>query len=275
MTQRRRTIGREALFGGIGVHSGERTSVKISPMENSGGICFKFGERVYPIRSAAVTDTTRCTKITFPGGEAIRTAEHLLAAVVGLRLDDVLIEPRGSEIPIMDGSAAPFAAGLKEAGIAEKDEISLAAGISSPVCIDRGDASIMALPSDELRFTYIVNYGALLGVEMKDVIMTQDSFENEIAPARTFVLASEVEALLAAGIGLGGDESCVMIMGLNGAAGGYRVESECASHKLLDLMGDLALVGGAITAHYICIRGGHWLHALLASRLRGLGKGRA
>jgi UDP-3-O-[3-hydroxymyristoyl] N-acetylglucosamine deacetylase len=196
--------------------------------------------------------------------------EHLLSAIVGVGLDDVLIEPFGPEIPIMDGSAMPFAARILEIGLAEKDEPKRCFSLSAPVCVDIEGSSITAVPSDRARITYIIDYpGTGIGTEMKDVILDGETYINEIAPARTFVLQSEVDALRSSGLGLGGDFENVTIIGADGPLNrvGYRVERECAAHKTLDMLGDLALLGIVPKARYTCVRGGHKLHLKLMDRL--------
>jgi UDP-3-O-[3-hydroxymyristoyl] N-acetylglucosamine deacetylase len=118
--------------------------------------------------------------------------------------------------------------------------------------------------------TYVIDYpGTPIGTEMKDVIINSGTFMAEVAPARTFCLLSEVERLRESGLGLGGDKECVLVMGDGGSVGSeYRIDRECVSHKIADLLGDLALAGFVADAHYVCARGGHWLHAKLVSRLK-------
>ena len=142
--------------------------------------------------------------------------------------------------------------------------------MSFPVCISSEGASIAAIPWEGLRVTYVIDYpGTSIGTEMKDVIINSETFMAEVAPARTFCLLSEVEHLRKSGLGLGGDAERVLVMGDGGSVGSeYRIERECVSHKITDLLVDLALAGCVADAHYVCVRGGHWLHAKLANRLK-------
>jgi UDP-3-O-[3-hydroxymyristoyl] N-acetylglucosamine deacetylase len=267
--RKRRTIAAPVVFRGIGIHSGESSSVRLLPLHDGHGICFSFGGNRYPITDARVSETRRSTSIAFPGGQTARTVEHLLASFAGLDVDDVTVETEGEELPIMDGSALPFAEGIMEAGIEEKDEPAPQTGLSFPICADRGASSAIALPSDELRITYVIDYPGALGTEMKDVILTPEAFMKEIAPARTFGLRSEIEALRRSGLARGGRLDNALIIGENGPENdAYRLERECAAHKMLDLLGDLSLAGTLMRAHYICIRGGHELHAMLTDRVR-------
>ena len=269
----RNTIARPVEFSGVGIHSGKTAEVRISPLPDGGGIRFRFGDDCYGIEEARLSDTRRKTGLAFPNGSCVFTVEHLLASLVGLEIDDAEIEIRGEEVPVIDGSALPFATALIEAGIQEREETLVVRSLFAPVAIDSGRASIVALPSDDVRMTYVIDYsGTAIGTQIKDVVLTRESFMNEIAPARTFGLRSEVEALQREGLGLGGDLDNVIIIGDDGPLNtvGYRVEQECVSHKILDLMGDLTLLGFPVTAHYICICGGHDIHAKLVDRLKSV-----
>jgi UDP-3-O-[3-hydroxymyristoyl] N-acetylglucosamine deacetylase len=117
--------------------------------------------------------------------------------------------------------------------------------------------------------TYIIDYpGTAIGTEMKDVVLTEETFMSEIAPARTFCLESEVKVLLESGLALGGNTDNALVIGAEGPLGtGYRVENECAAHKITDLLGDMALAGFTANAHYICVRAGHRLHSRLVRRI--------
>lgn len=269
----RNTIARPVTFSGVGIHSGKTAEVKISPLPNGGGVRFRFGDECWGIEEAALSDTRRKTGLAFPNGRCVFTVEHLLGALAGVGVDDAEIEIDGEEVPAVDGSALPFALALIEAGIWEREEPFLERAIFAPVAIDSGRASIVAMPSDVTRMTYVIDYsGTAIGTQIKDVVLTRDSFMNEIAPARTFGLCSEVDDLHRAGLGLGGDLDNVVIIGADGPLNtvGYRLEQECASHKILDLMGDLALIGFPVTAHYICVCGGHDIHAKLVDRLKSV-----
>ena len=239
------------------------------------GIAFKFGDARYSVRDAAVSDTGRCTSLIFPGGERLRTVEHLLAAVVGMDIDDVLIEAEGEELPILDGSALPFARRIAELGTEESEEPRSQRSVYAPTAAESGRAVIAALPSEKLKVTYVIDYpGTAIGTQAMEIAVTPESFLAELAPARTFATLEEVEGLRAAGFALGGSLDNTLVVGRDGVLnrGGSRLERECAAHKITDLLGDMALVGFPITAHYICYCGGHKLHTALALKMRGLFK---
>jgi UDP-3-O-[3-hydroxymyristoyl] N-acetylglucosamine deacetylase len=245
------------------------SAVKVMPAEAGEGIMFSFGSRRCGIREASADGTRRCTSLSFPGGISLCTVEHLLAAIIGTGLDDIIIEPDGDEFPILDGSALPFASDMVERGFEESDVPRGTPSIVSCVCVEDGASSATAVPSDELRITYIIDYpGTAIGTELKDVVMTEESFLNEIAPARTFCLESEVKSLRESGLARGGTLDNALIIGDDGPIGsGYRVEKECAAHKITDLLGDMALAGFTANAHYICVRAGHSLHSRLVRRV--------
>jgi UDP-3-O-[3-hydroxymyristoyl] N-acetylglucosamine deacetylase len=268
--RKRRTLRGEVFFEGAGVHSGLKSSVTISPNGDGRGISFLFGDKTYRICDAVADGSRRSTTLTFPGGEVVQTAEHLLAAIVGVGLDDALIKPSGREIPILDGSSGAFADGITACGFEEFDSIFIRPSLAAPVCVDMGASSLTAMPSDELRIAYVVNYpGTAIGTEMKDIVITPETFMSEIAPARTFCLNSEVEEIRRSGLGLGGDVNNVLIIGDDGPAGSaYKIECECAAHKVADLLGDMAIAGFVANAHYLCFCGGHKLHAKLTARLK-------
>jgi len=265
----RRTVRGEVSWRGTGLHSGRDSTVKVRPSAAGEGVTFAFGAKLFSIREARADGARRSTALEFPGGISLRTVEHLLAAIAGIGVDDVIIEPDGEELPILDGSALPFAYAMAELGLAESDVPRVIPSVVSCVCADDGAASAIAIPSDELRVTYVIDYpGTAIGTEIKDIVVTEEAFMNEIAPARTFCLESEVKRLLASGLAMGGSLDNALVIGDDGPLGsGYRVQNECAAHKITDLLGDMALAGFTANARYICVRAGHRLHARLARRI--------
>lgn len=247
--------------------------MRLSPLPDGEGIRFVSGGATFGVAESRVSETRRCTAITLPDGRALFTVEHLLSAIAGVGLDDVLVECPNREVPILDGSAAPFAEKILEAGLVSKNSAKSAFHIATPICVDDGSSVITAIPSDKTRITYIIDYpGTGIGTEMVDVPLDRESYLSRIAPARTFGLLSEVESLRSAGLAMGGSLDNALVIGPDGPAGGasYRVDAECAAHKALDLVGDLILLGELPVARYICVKGGHSLHHKLTDRIRGL-----
>ena len=269
MTPRpRRTLAGEAVFEGKGIHSGEPSAVRISPNDPGKGIEFSFGEKRYGISQAKSDGSRRNTALVIPGDEPVFTAEHLLSAIVGVGLDDAVITPFGGEFPIMDGSPLPFARAMTSLGFEETGKNYEPPALASPLFVENGLSSLVALPSDTLSATYVIDYpGSPVGTELKDIDVTPETYMEELAPARTFCLESEIEKLIGAGLGLGGDIGNVMVIGARSKPE-YRVRAECAAHKTADLLGDLLLAGFVPTARYICLRGGHCLHLKLVDRIK-------
>lgn len=269
----RRTISRRMTFEGQGIHSGKSSSVTLWPAEAGRGIAFKFGAPVYPVASARRTESRRNTVLRFPGGEEAATVEHLLSAIVGMGVDDIVVECSGGELPILDGSALPFANEMAGSGIMKIDGDAEHRAISSPIFVSSGESFAAALPALETSFCYIVDYpGTYIGTEMKEFRPSSGSYLDEIAPARTFALTTEIEALRAAGLVKGGSLDNALAVGPNGIEGGgrVRVEAEFAAHKLLDFIGDIAMLGLIPRARYLCSKGGHALHGALVARMRHL-----
>jgi UDP-3-O-[3-hydroxymyristoyl] N-acetylglucosamine deacetylase len=265
--RRRRTLAGETVFEGRGIHSGKPSTVRISPNGHGRGIEFSFGERRYAVTQAKHDGSRRKTSLVFPGGECVSTAEHLLSAIAGVGLDDALITPSGGEFPIMDGSPLPFARSMMSLGFEETGENYESPALASPLFVENGLSFLAALPSRGISVTYAIDYpGSPVGAELKDIDVTPETYMEELAPARTFCLESEIAELVRAGLGLGGDAGNVMVIGDRKPE--YRVHAECAAHKAADLLGDLLLAGFVPTARYICLRGGHSLHLKLVDRIK-------
>ena len=264
-----RTIAEQLEFKGTGLHSGAECRVILSPSSEK-GIRFKTENGIYGISEAVVEEDQRLTGFVFPDGTKIRTAEHLLAAVSGMGIDDLLIESFGGEIPILDGSASVFAEAISETGCTgEKDR--RVSAVSVPFCVDEGKRCVFAMPSDVLRITYIIDYsGTPIGVQKISYEINEKTFEETISRARTFCLTAELDYLKANGLAQGGSLDCAMVFAqdrmLNES--GLRFPNECATHKVLDLMGDLTLLGVIPTAHYVAVCAGHAVHDKLVAKLK-------
>lgn len=267
----RRTLSDVCVFEGVGVHTGRASRVAIRPAERC-GIVFCVGGEMMPITSARRGKRDRSTEIIFQNGVSLRTVEHFLSAMMGLAIDDAIVECDGCEMPILDGSAKQIVDAMLAVGIRETDGERTARAVLAPIVVERGRAFAAAFPSRSVSFTYIIDYpGTAIGTEMIDVELDVEGYVSKIAPARTFALASEIDALRRAGLALGGTLDNALVVREDGLEGGaeLRVPHEFAAHKVLDFIGDLALLGAIPTARYVCARGGHGLHAMLVDRLRG------
>jgi UDP-3-O-[3-hydroxymyristoyl] N-acetylglucosamine deacetylase len=195
--------------------------------------------------------------------------EHLLAALSSLGVDNVIVELNHPEVPIMDGSAAPFVYLIQEAGIKRLAAPRRYLKVTRPISLSRGEKHIALYPSESFKVTYSISFDhPLLRHQTRTVTLSEDAFVEEIAPARTFGFLKEVEWLRQRGLALGGSLDNAIVLGetsvLNNA---LRFEDEFVRHKILDVVGDLALVGHPIVGHVVAHRGGHALHTEFAAKI--------
>ena len=201
-------------------------------------------------------------------GATVETVEHLLAALVSVGIDNLIVELNHNEVPIMDGSSAPFLYLVQEAGIKRLSAPRRYLKILRPVQIATGDKRIAIYPSDHFKVSYTISFDhPLLRHQSRTERITEQSFAESIAPARTFGFLKEVEMLRQNGLALGGSLENAIVIGDAGVLNALRFEDEFVRHKILDVIGDLALVGHPIVGHVVAHRAGHALHTALASRL--------
>jgi UDP-3-O-[3-hydroxymyristoyl] N-acetylglucosamine deacetylase len=200
---------------------------------------------------------------------SVETVEHLLSALVSMNVDNVLIELNSPEVPIMDGSAAPFIYLIQEAGVKQLQDRRKYLKIVRPIAISKGDKRISLYPSDHFKVTYSISYDhPLLRHQSRTLRITEDSFIEEVAPARTFTFLKDVEMLRQNGLALGGSLENAIVLGETGVLNNaLRFEDEFVRHKILDAVGDLALLGRPVLGHVVAHRAGHALHTTLASQL--------
>ena len=201
-------------------------------------------------------------------GATVETVEHLLAALVSVGVDNVIVELNHREVPIMDGSSAPFLYLLQEAGIKKLATARKYLKILKPVQIATGDKRIAIYPSDHFKVSYTISFDhPLLRHQSRTERITENSFADHIAAARTFGFLKEVEWLRQNGLALGGSLENAIVIGDTGVLNALRFEDEFVRHKILDVVGDLALVGYPIVGHVVAHRAGHALHTQLASEI--------
>jgi UDP-3-O-[3-hydroxymyristoyl] N-acetylglucosamine deacetylase len=268
------TLAKEISFEGTGLHSGAACSVELLPSDK-GGLCFKTSNGIFPITDATVAEDQRLTGLKLPDGSTVKTAEHLLASIVGMGIDDIVIESIGGEIPILDGSASCFAEAIAAAGLKETAGSKYEASVFVPVAVDdaKRGRSVVALPSDKLKITYIIDYsGTPIGIQHISYDITPEVFLNTISQARTFCLTSELDYLKANGLARGGSLENAMVFDDRSILNpdGLRFPLECVTHKVIDLLGDLALLGTIPTAHYVAVCAGHEMHGKLVDKLKRL-----
>ena len=266
-----RTLRRSISCAGIGLHSGKKVTLSLKPAPADAGIRFRrcdLGGLEVPATVQHVGGINYATGLM---RDAVRvdTVEHLLAALVSLGVDNVVVELNSPEVPIMDGSASPFIDLIQQAGVRQLSATRRYLKVLRPLSLSRGDKSIAIYPSDHFRVTYSIAFDhPLLQHQSMTLSITDSSFIEEIAPARTFTFLKEVEMLRQQGLALGGSLDNAIVLGDTGVLNGeLRFEDEFVRHKILDVIGDLALVGHPIQGHLVVHRGGHALHTAFASEL--------
>lgn len=218
------------------------------------------GKPKIPALVGSVQSVPLCTTLAHQGA-SVQTVEHLLSALRAFEMDNVLIEIDGPEIPICDGSSLAFIDLIRSGGIDFQQEVIEPVEISKPVFWSQGDIHLVALPSKTYRISYTLHYphSPLIGSQFFSIVLSEESFEKEIAPSRTFSLYEEIAPMIERGLIKGGGlESALVVQGdkiLNPE--GARFPNEMVRHKILDLIGDLSLVGFPFVAHIIAIRSGH------------------
>jgi UDP-3-O-[3-hydroxymyristoyl] N-acetylglucosamine deacetylase len=270
MTNVQRTIRRAIPCTGIGLHSGQKVSVSLKPAPVGSGITFRRTDLGIDIPATmAYLGPTQVLQTTLVNGAAsVDTVEHLLSALRGLAIDNVIVELNQSEVPIMDGSAAPWVYLIQEAGVKEQAVPRKVLRVLRAITVTRGDKSISIFPADSFKVSYSIQFDhPMLRSQKKSLEINEASFINEIAPARTFGFLQEVEMLRQRGLALGGSLDNAVVLGETGVLNALRFDDEFVRHKMLDVIGDLALLGHPIAGHVSVQRGGHALHAELAAEL--------
>lgn len=269
----KRHLTRQFSLSGVGLHSGVTTTVRVLPAPGLGRYFVRVDLPhcpVIPAQVTAVTDTVLSTQL----GEketGVRTVEHLLAALAGMGVEDARIEIDGPEVPLLEGSAQRWVEEIAAVGVIESaPQLPL---LTAPIWVHYQDAFVAALPAPVTRFTYGIDFDVpAIGNQWHSWAVGQlgeDSFESAIAPARTFGLAHQIEALQQQGLIKGGSLEnalvCDRVLGwLNPP---LRFEKEPVRHKILDLVGDLSLVKNLPVAHFLAYKASHNLHIQLAERL--------
>ena len=268
-----RTLRRPVSCTGIGLHSGNKVTLSLKPAPANYGIRFQRSDLGGLEIPATVTHLgamqlyqTGLTRETV----SVETVEHLLSALTALGIDNVVVELNHPEVPIMDGSAAPFVyLILTEAGIKRLQTPRRYLKIMRPIALTQGDKRIALYPSDHFKVTYSISFDhPLLRHQSRTMTISEETFVEHIAPARTFGFLKEVEMLRQRGLALGGSLDNAIVLGETGVLNNaLRFEDEFVRHKILDVIGDLSLVGYPVIGHLVAHRGGHALHTAFAAKI--------
>jgi UDP-3-O-[3-hydroxymyristoyl] N-acetylglucosamine deacetylase len=268
-----RTLRRPASCTGIGLHSGNKVTLSLKPAPADYGIRFQRTD----LNGLEIPAT-----ITHLGGMqqyqtglmreavSVETVEHLLGALRALGIDNAIVEVNHPEVPIMDGSAAPWVHLIQnEAGVKRLTAPRRYLKVLRPISLTQGDKRIALYPADHLKVTYSISFDhPLLRHQSRTMRITEETFVEEIAPARTFGFLKEVEMLRQRGLALGGSLDNAIVLGETGVLNNaLRFEDEFVRHKILDVIGDLSLVGYPVIGHLVAHRGGHALHTAFAARI--------
>ncbi len=259
---------------GIGVFSGQEVKLSLCPNEKETGIIFKRTDLPEQpelhARLEFVQATPRCTVIG-DGKISVQTVEHLLSALSAYGIDNAIIEISASEVPIFDGSALEFVEMIEKAGVCDLEGEKKTVKIQAPLFWSKGDIHLIAIPSDELRFSYTLHYpqSSAIGTQYYSFLLSQEGFKKEIAPSRTFSVYEEIAPMIEKGLVKGGSLTNAVIVKENKILNseGLRFPDEMVRHKILDLIGDLSLVPVLFLAHIIAIRAGHSSNNAFAKEL--------
>jgi UDP-3-O-[3-hydroxymyristoyl] N-acetylglucosamine deacetylase len=278
------TIAAQITQTGVGLHSGVNTCVRILPAEAGSGRYFVRVDLpdlpIIPAQVGAVSQTLLSTQLG-KDQVCVRTVEHLLAALVGMGVNNARIEIDGSEVPLLDGSATVWTASIAQVGLVSQpitdNQDPLI--VKDPIWVYQGDAFVCAIPAPETRFSYGIDFDLpAIGNQWHSWSPTADlenasaSFAEEIAPARTFGLLHQIEHLQKTGLIKGGNLDNALVCGPEGWINPpLRFANEPVRHKILDLVGDLSLLGYLPVAHFLAYKASHNLHIQLAQRILDLG----
>ncbi len=266
------TIARPVRISGVGLHTGRHVNAVLHPAPADHGVVF-WRSDVDVFVPAVAEAAGRFDHATSLGerGREVSTVEHLLSAAAGSGVDNLLVEVDGPEVPIVDGSALPWVDAFHRAGLAPlaalRAPFSPARTIAVP---SAGGRKLEIRPARDLRVTYTIDFpNPAVGRQSLTVVLTPATYATHVAPARTFGFLSEYELLKAHGLARGASaENCIVVGEDRVENGDLRFPDEFVRHKVLDLLGDLALVGRPVTGHVVAYKAGHAMHAALAQLLR-------
>jgi len=270
-----KTIKGDVKLHGRGLFGGEETKVVFRPAPVNSGVTFVRTDVPEPVRISAVASNLaeRSRRTTLKKGPvSIETIEHCMAAINALEIDNLVVETNGSELPAPDCSSAEYFKVLKRAGTAEQNVGRKEFVIIRPITITAGDACIYALPysGDGLNLTYDMDYSRHIGIgrQIFSCHLTPEGFERHLAPARTFLLEAEAKQFQARGVGLHISARDILVINSDGPIkNSFRFPDECVRHKIVDLIGDIALVGRAVKGRIVAYKSGHSLNQQLAKKL--------
>jgi len=267
------TLGNKAVFSGIGLHSGKTITLTLRPAEAGTGIVFHRVDLSPAVSIEARAENVVSTKLSTTIGQgtaSVSTIEHLMAALYSCDIDNAHIDINGPEVPIMDGSAAPFMEGLAKAGLKSSGKARKYLVVKKPVTVVDGDKKISIIPSRFYKISFDMQFShPAVRNQFRSMTFTPKEFRKEYAGARTFGFLAEVEMLKSLGLAQGGSLDNAVVIGDEGVLNeeGLRYSDEFVRHKILDSVGDLALAGCRLFGHVKSLKSGHDLNNKLVREL--------
>ena len=270
-----RTLSAPVDLKGVGLHSGKPVTLRLLPAAVDTGVVFvrtdvtDKNNRI-PARWDSVVDTRLCTVIANSAGVSVGTIEHLMAALRGADVHNVIAELNGAEVPIMDGSSADFLAAIAQVGTVAQDTPAFAIKVLSPITVQEGDKIVCLTPSSRATYSGDIEFNhPTIGEQSYTVELLNGNFAHQIAAARTFGFFEEVNTLRSMGLALGGSLDNAIVVDRDGVMnpGGLRFEDEFIRHKLLDAIGDLYLAGAPVIGAYHAHKPSHALNNALLRAL--------
>jgi UDP-3-O-[3-hydroxymyristoyl] N-acetylglucosamine deacetylase len=267
-----KTIKHEIQISGKGLHTGENMDVRLVPKPINTGLWFirtdRSGNRPIKACSENVSDTTLATTIG-TGSESIATIEHLLSALGGLGINNLMVEVCGPEVPILDGSALPWVELFKNVGLQTFNAPRPYYVVNRPYTLREGDRWVSVEPSPVFAVNFTIDFPGFIQNQKRNFNFSEPSFVHDIAPARTFCLLSDVKKMKKAGKALGGGLDNAVVFSDSGLVNpdGLRFTDECVRHKILDFIGDLTLAGAPIAGRFTVHKSGHGLNQSFLSTI--------
>ena len=271
--QHQKTLAQPSSLSGIGLHSGQPVNMTLHPAPAGSGIVFTRNNsgnvHTVPAFIEHLRPMELCTTIGMNGFQ-IQTVEHVLSALAGLEIDNACLELDGNEVPAVDGSAAPFVDLIQSAGTLTQNQPRTYLKIVKPLTVGEENRAISVYPSSLSKISYTIDYPhPYIQKQTYEYDCSSSEFTRNIAGARTFAFSKEVELLWSRGLGMGGSLENTLVFSDTGLMNetGLRFSDECVRHKILDLIGDLALLGMPVIGHFVADRAGHYLHGELVKAI--------
>ena len=267
---RQKTLKSAIGCSGVGLHSGNKVSMLLHPAEPGTGIVFRrvdLGGASVAAKYENVGATMMCTTLGNGNGVRVATVEHLMSALAGLGIDNLIVEIDGPEVPIMDGSAAPFVFLVECAGVVEQDAPRRAVQVLKRIEVSDGERSVSLTPANGFSVSFEIEYDhPLIGRQECFFEFSDGAFKRELCRARTYGFLRDIDSLRERGFALGGSLENAVVLDDDGVVNeeGLRYSDEPVRHKALDSIGDLYLAGAPVLGHMHCVRSGHTMnHRLL------------